>query len=548
MLSNVTIKNIALIDQANLEFDAGLNVLTGETGTGKSILLDALGFVLGGRGRGDLVRAGADKGEVSAVFILEDSHPAHAVLREAGFDSDGDLILRRVVIRGGKKTSFINDNRCSNDTLHALAETLVEWQGQYDDRGLLNPKTHRLILDHFGGLDTKPILQSWQACKEIEKNIASETEAIKILQTDSEFLRHASDEIMELAPEMGEEARLDSSRRLMQNAQKIRDDIVKAQTALSPQMAEGAMHDALRWLDGVADKAENRLTSAIDALGRALNELGDAQTGVEACLRDLHFNTADLELAEERLFAIRALARKHRLANSDDLMDCAKAMQAKLAQLDIGQDGLKDLKARLIVEQTRFGELVADMTEQRLKVGARLMREISAELPPLKLERARFDVVIVPTDAGPSGADSVSFQIAPNPGAAAGALNKIASGGELSRFLLALKVCLQKKNANSIMVFDEIDRGVGGATADAIGRRLAQLAIGNQVLLVTHSPQVAARATHQWRVHKYIVKGETFSKVEPLIGDARIDEIARMLAGDVITEAAREAARALVAG
>ena len=308
------------------------------------------------------------------------------------------------------------------------------------------------------------------------------------------------------------------------------------------------MHDALRWLDGVADKAENRLTSAIDALGRALNELGDAQTGVETCLRDLHFNTADLELAEERLFAIRALARKHRLANSDDLMDCAKAMQAKLAQLDIGQDGLKDLKARLIVEQTRFGELVADMTEQRLKVGARLMREISAELPPLKLERARFDVVIVPTDAGPSGADSVSFQIAPNPGAAAGALNKIASGGELSRFLLALKVCLQKKNANSIMVFDEIDRGVGGATADAIGRRLAQLAIGNQVLLVTHSPQVAARATHQWRVHKYIVKGETFSKVEPLIGDARIDEIARMLAGDVITEAAREAARALVAG
>lgn len=549
MLRGLDIRDMLIIDHLSLEFSSGLNVLTGETGAGKSILLDSLGFVLGWRGRADLVRSGQDQGEVSAWFDLGPSHPARAVLQEAGIPIEDELILRRVNTRDGRKTAWINDRRVSGEVLRAVSEHLVELHGQHDDRGLLDPKGHRDLLDTFGGHDDMltTVSAAYRALRAAEKDLRTAESAQEELRAEEEFLRHAVDEFQELAPEVGEEAELDSCRRLMQGAEKIRAHIAHAAQALGREGAEGMMSDAMRWLDGAADAAEGRLEEPLAALSRAMVELDDAAQGVEACLDALEFNPHDLELAEERLFAIRALARKHTVA-PDELPTLAQDLIAKLDLLDMGAGGLKELNAAVAAAQAAYDEAAGVLSRARKSAAQALDLAMGAELAPLKMERAVFTTQVKDADPSATGVDQLDFVVATNPGGPAGPLAKIASGGELSRFLLALKVCLSRAGAQNTMIFDEIDRGVGGATADAVGRRLSRLAQDAQVLVVTHSPQVAALGDRHFQVAKQQSADMTLSRVDLLSDTARVNEIARMISGDTITTEARAAARTLIEG
>jgi len=547
MLRGLDISDMLIIDRLELAFQPGLNVLTGETGAGKSILLDSLGFVLGWRGRADLVRQGASQGEVTAWFDLPEGHAAHAVLEEAGLPGGGELILRRINGSDGRKTAWVNDRRCSGEVLRALSETLVELHGQHDDRGLLDPKGHRAILDEFAG--TAPlrdkVRQAWSAlaaARKAAKQAAAEREAIA---AEEEYLRHAVAELDKLDPQAGEEEQLDARRRLMQSAEKIRSDVVNAYEMMGQGGAETQLGDALRWLDGVAHKADGALEAPMAALSRAMVELDEAMEGVVAAIDTMSFNPIELEETEERLFAIRAMARKHEVL-ADDLAGFAETLRGKLDALDAGEAAQAGLEKAVRDAQAAYDAAADALTDARRKKAGKLDKAVAAELAPLKMERAVFATQITEETPGPEGRDAVSFTVATNPGAPAGPLGKIASGGELSRFLLALKVCLAKGQAGLTMIFDEIDRGVGGATADAVGRRLAALSQGGQVLVVTHSPQVAALGAHHWRVSKAVSKGMTLSTVTPLSAPERVDEVARMLAGDTITEAARAAARELL--
>ena len=547
MLRALDIRDMLIIDRLELTFQPGLNALTGETGAGKSILLDSLGFVLGWRGRAELVRQGAAQGEVVAEFELPEDHPAHAILAEAGLPGGSELILRRVNTAEGRKTAWVNDRRCSGEVLRALSETLVELHGQQDDRGLLNPRGHRAILDAYAGAEPQlaTVRAAWAEMARARKALAGTEAALAAVRSEEEFLRHSVAELDKLDPQPGEDAELDARRRMMQGAERIRDDVARAFALLGGDGAEGAMADAVRWLEGVADRAEGQLDEPIAALGRALIELGEAQDGVTACLEALDFNPVELEQTEERLFAIRALARKHDVA-PDDLSGFADTLRARLGQLEAGDADLADRRAAVQSAQAAYDAAAEALSALRREAAGRLDAAVMAELAPLKMERAVFETQITPADPGPDGQDAVAFTVATNPGAPSGPLNKIASGGELSRFLLALKVCLSGDDSARTMIFDEIDRGVGGATADAVGRRLAALAQGGQVLVVTHSPQVAARAAHHWRVQKHVADGKTLSTVLPLSEPDRIDEIARMVSGDTITPEARAAARALL--
>ncbi len=554
MLRSLDIRDMLIIDRLSLAFQPGLNVLTGETGAGKSILLDALGFVLGWRGRAELVRAGADSGEVTAVFDLPQGHPARAVLTEAGIGAEDDLILRRVNHPDGRKQAWVNSVRASGEVLRALSERLVELHGQQDDRGLLNPRGHRALLDEYAGaaVAVAETRAAWGRRRAAVAALAQAEAARQALLAEEEYLRHAVAELDALAPEPGEDARLDAERRAMQGAGRIRDDIARAHALLTGDKgAEGRAADALRWLDGAAPQAGGRFDAALEALGRALDALGEAEQEVARGLADLDYDDRTLEAVEERLFAIRAMARKHD-TGADDLAALAETLRARLVALDAAEGDVGTLKRAVAAAQAEYDAEAAALSAVRRAAGGRLAAAMSAELAPLKMERAVFTVALTPAGPGPEGTDEVNFEVATNPGAPAGPLGRIASGGELSRFLLALKVCLTREAEGLVMIFDEIDRGVGGATADAVGRRLAALATGGQVLVVTHSPQVAALGGHHWRVEKRIERqagGEvTTSRVVALTPGERVNEIARMLAGDRVTEAARGAARELLDG
>ena len=544
MLRALSIRDVLIIDRLDLGFQPGLNVLTGETGAGKSILLDALGFVLGWRGRAELVRTGAAQGEVTAEFDLAPGHAARAVLAAAGLEAEDDLILRRINFADGRKSAFVNDRRVSGEVLRDLSDTLVELHGQHDDRGLLNPRGHRNLLDSFAAIDLQPLRQAWRDRSAARSALNAAEAAVAAARIEEDYLRHAVAELGKLAPDPGEEAVLDTRRRMMQTSGRIRADIARAHATLT-NGAEAAILDAQRWLEGAAATAEGQLDSAISALGRVLAELAEAQTGVEAVLDALDFNPSDLEALEERLFAIRAIARKHSVL-PDDLGDHLAGMTAKLEALDSGSKSLKSLAKAVGEAEAAFDRLAGLATDARRIAAKRLDAAMAQELAPLKMERAIFSTEISAGEPGPDGMDLVTFTVATNPGAPAGPLNKIASGGELSRFLLALKVCLTGATPGLTMIFDEIDRGVGGATADAVGRRLQHLSQGGQVLVVTHSPQVAALGGHHWRVEKRVAHDQTLSTVTALDPAARIEEIARMLAGDKVTDAARQAARALL--
>ena len=548
MLRHIDIRDMLIIDRLELAFQPGLNVLTGETGAGKSILLDSLGFVLGWRGRAELVRAGAAQGEVTASFDLPTGHAGRAVLDDAGIEvEDGEVILRRINTRDGRKTAWINDRRVSGEVLRNLSETLVELHGQHDDRGLLNPRGHRDMLDTFANLaaDLEKSRLAWRALSQARRALTAAQARIAEARAEEEFLRHAVAELDQLMPQTGEEAALDTQRRMMQAAEKIREDIQKAASAIGLQGAEGMVSDATRWLGGVVDQADGALDDPLSALERAALALDEAGQGVARCLDHLSFNPSELDDVEERLFAIRGLARKHNV-QPDALGDFANDLRDRLAILDGSANDLKALEGDVQTALAAYDAGADRLRDKRLKAAKKLDKAMAAELAPLKMERAVFVTEVTGADAGPEGRDAIAFTVATNPGAPAGPINKIASGGELSRFLLALKVCLTATDAGLTMIFDEIDRGVGGATADAVGRRLADLASSGQILVVTHSPQVAALGGHHWRVQKHQTKTETLSTVVPLDADARIDEIARMLSGDTITDAARAAAKALM--
>jgi len=551
VLKALEIRNIVLIEALDLEFEPGLNVLTGETGAGKSILLDALGFALGRKGRRDLVRSGAGQGSVTAVFALGAGHPALKAAEALGLGGEaaaaGELVLRRVQNAGGPARGFVNDQRAGSEALAEIGALLVEVHGQRDDLGLLDRRGHRSLLDAYAGTEAElaAVRAAWRAREAVEARLGEARERLAAAAADADYLRHSLAELERLAPEPGEDEALDTERRLIQAAARIGEEVIRAGEALSGQGAEGMMADALARLTGVADRAEGQLDPAIAALDRAMVELGEAQAGVEAALEALSFDPGRLEQVEERLFALRALARKHQTM-PDALAELAADMARRLDEIDQGDDHIAALEAEVQAAQEAYAEAAAALTARRTAAGARLDAAVTEELGPLRMEGARFLTGIAPGTPGPEGVDDVGFTAAINPGMPAGPIDRIASGGELSRFLLALKVCLAARSEGLTMIFDEIDRGVGGATAAAVGRRLARLAAEAQVLVVTHSPQVAAEGQHHWRIAKTSSGEITRTDVRALAPGQRVDEIARMLAGDEITTEARSAARALM--
>jgi DNA repair protein RecN (Recombination protein N) len=548
MLQSLEIRNIILIEALTLEFRPGLNVLTGETGAGKSILLDALGFALGRKTGRELVGASAGQGSATASFSLPPGHPVESLLDELGLAAAGEeLVLRRIAAQDGPARCFVNDQRTSAEALRQIGELLVEVHGQHDDRGLLNPRLHRTQLDSFGALAPQlaGTREAWTEAQAADRRLEAARAELARAAEDADFLRHSAAELAELDPEAGEDDRLDTERRLIQSAGRIREEIGRAAEALSPEGAEGLLSDALSRLIHAAERAEGLLDPAIAALDRALIELGEAQGGVGDALERLSFDPGRLEAVEERLFAIRALARKHRVA-PDSLPKLAQEFAHRLEAIDLGGTRIAALEAEASEARQRYAAQAEGLTQARREAAARLDELVTRELAPLRMETARFRTVISPGRPGPDGADDVNFTASINPGAPAGPIDRIASGGELSRFLLALKVCLAARTPGLTLIFDEIDRGVGGATADAVGRRLARLAEGAQVLVVTHSPQVAARGDHHWRIAKSTDGAATRTHVEALDEGLRTDEIARMLAGQVITPEARSAARALM--
>ncbi len=547
MLVGLEIRNIVLIEALALEFRPGLNVLTGETGAGKSILLDALGFALGRKTGRELVGTADDAGSVTAVFAPGADHPVRAVVDELGLEAGEDLVLRRVAGRDGPARCFVNDQRTSAEALARIGGALVEVHGQHDDRGLLNPRLHRPLLDAFAELGPQiaGVRAAWAEAETAERRLADARDRLDTARADEEFLRHCLAELEALAPEPGEADSLDAERRLIQQAAKIREEVARAAEALSSEGAEGVMSQALSWLTHASERAEGLLDAPIDAIDRAMVELTEAQRGVESALERLTFDPGRLEAVEERLFAIRALARKHQ-AEPDALPDLAADFARRLDEIDVGEERIAALENEAAEARRRYDEAAAALTGARKEAAARLDGLVTEELAPLRMENAWFRTAITPGKPGPEGADEVSFTAAINPGVAPGPIDRIASGGELSRFLLALKVCLAARSPGLTLIFDEIDRGVGGATADAVGRRLARLAEAAQVLVVTHSPQVAARGAHHWRIAKSTDGRTTRTEVAALDPDLRVDEIARMLAGETVTPEARQAARALM--
>ena len=549
MLRGLEIRDMLIIDRLELSLRPGLNVLTGETGAGKSILLDALGFVLGWRGRAALVREGRREGEVSAWFDLAADHPARGVLAEAGLPVRDELILRRVNTAEGRKTAWVNERRASGEVLRALSDTLVELHGQHDDRGLLNAAGHRALLDAAAGDDDTraAVRAAWEAWRAADAALEAARARLEALRQEEEYLRHAVGEVEALAPEPGEIAQLEERRRLLRAARTLGETVAGARAAIGEDAAGGLLLRALRDLEAAAGQAEGTLDAALDALARAVDAVSEAEREIEDAAERLAFDPAEAERIEDRFHAYRAASKKHRTAE-DDLPALAARLRADLDALEGAAGDLGTLEAQARAAEAAYDDAAAALTATRTRAAEALDAAMAAELAPLKMERARFATEIAEAPPGPEGRDAVAFTVATNPGAPPGPLARIASGGELSRFLLALKVCLHGDTAGKTLIFDEIDRGVGGATAAAVGARLARLAEEAQVLVVTHSPQVAARGGHHWRVEK-AVSGETTTTAVTALGEAdRVDELARMLSGESVTDEARAAARALLAG
>ncbi|MGN6155631.1 MAG: DNA repair protein RecN [Sphingomicrobium sp.] len=547
MLRQLAIRNVVLIDQLEIEFEPGLGVLTGETGAGKSILLDSLGLALGSRADTALVRQGEDGASVTAEIELPARHPAQAILSEQGLacDPGEPLILRRTVKTDGGSRAFIGASAVPAGAIREIASLLVEIHGQHDDRGLLNPRGHRALLDAFAGIDTGPVEAAWAKVTHMEQEIAAARSAAAEAERDRDYLAHAVGEIEALDPQPGEETSLSEERSAIQAGAKAGEALQGLDELLGG--ADGALaqlRQAARRIErGAVDHP--LLAEALAALDRALIEAHDAEDKIDRAAGALAFDPARLETVEARLFDIRGLARKHRV-EPDQLAELGDGMRGQLAAIEAGTGRIEALDAELKQVRLEYSGLAAELSGRRHEAAAKLDAAVAGELAPLKLDSAKFRTALGQTEPGPSGTDRVEFEVSTNPGAPFGPLTKIASGGELSRFILALKVALAEAGTAATMIFDEIDRGVGGAVASAIGERLARLAKDSQVLVVTHSPQVAARAAHHYRIEKAHDGSSTTTTVRRLTAEERREEIARMLSGASITEEARAQASRLL--
>ncbi len=555
MLIQLSIRDIVLIEKLDLAFEAGLSVLTGETGAGKSILLDSLSLALGGRGDGGLVRHGEDKGQVTAVFDVPMNHSARKLLRDNGIDDEGDLIFRRIQSADGRTRASINDQPVSVQMMRQAGQVLVEIHGQHDDRALIDTGAHRTLVDAFAGLNDEVLAVShlYKSWRDADRSLKTHRAKVEAAAREADYIRASVEELEALSPRDGEEEELAEQRSKMQKSERIAGDISEASEFLngngSPVPLIASM---VRRLERKSHEAPGLLEETVELLDQALNHLSNAQMEVETALRRTEFDPRELERVEERLFALRAAGRKYSVAVVD-LPALAEKMVADLADLDAGEERLGELEKLAAAAKEEFDRAALVLSGKR-KAGAETLAEaVMQELPALKLERARFMVEVTanPEAAAAEGIDTVEFHVQTNPGTRPGPIMKVASGGELSRFLLALKVALADRGSAPTLVFDEIDTGVGGAVADAIGQRLKRLSGTVQVLSVTHAPQVAARAA----THLLISKGpagdgsdKIATRVATMAPENRTEEIARMLAGASVTDEARAAARSLLAG
>ena len=556
MLTGLSIREVVLIERLDLSFGPGLTVLTGETGAGKSILLDSLGLALGARAESGLVRTGAEQASVTASFAPPSDHPVLALLTEQGIALEDEIIIRRVVTRDGRSRATVNDQAVGVALLRQIGAHLVEIQGQGDQMGLANPAQHAPLLDQFGVTPAVrgAVTIAWRLWRDAGQALQAAQDAIAAAQREEEWLRHAADELSTLAPRPGEESQLATERqRLQQNERRV-EAITAALSEIAPKDRRNAgpaatLRSAARALQKLAaPEADNPAAPAMAALDRAEEALAEAEALLSRLAHDADSDPRQLEAAEERLFALRAAARKFAVPVVE-LPALLATYTARLAALDSGTAALATLEQATAAARTEYVQAAAALTAARTVAAGALQEAVTAELPPLRLDRARFVVALTllePERWGAAGAETVRFLIATNPGQAPGALDKIASGGELSRLMLALKVVLSRGGTVPTLVFDEVDSGVGGATAAAVGDRLARVAEGVQVLVVTHSPQVAARGAQHLRVQKQAGSGRAETQVVPLGAQERREEIARMLAGETVTEAARAAADSLL--
>lgn len=553
MLNALSVRNIVLIDQLDLALDGGMTVLTGETGAGKSILLDALTLALGGRGDASLVRQGQESGQVVAVVELAADHPARALLRDNAIPDDEDVILRRVQFADGRTRAFINDQPVSASLLQKVGSQVVEIHGQHDDRALVDVATHRAALDAFGELSAEvdAVRECWAALVEAQQAVAEQRALVAEALAAEDYARHTVEELSKLNPVAGEEEELAGRRQQLQQAEKAAADVVEIDEILNgPNAPTPALASLMRRLMRKIDGGAELFQPIVDALDASLTTLDRTGDALEELKREMAFDPAELEDVEERLFALRAAARKHQ-TDCDGLADVLAKYQGDLETLQSGESRLKGLEAEEATARARYREAADILSAGRKSAAAALSEAVEAELPDLKLGAARF-IVDHQADGervSATGYDQIAFHVQTNPGTAAGPLLKVASGGELSRFLLALKVVLADRGSAPVLIFDEIDTGVGGAVADAIGRRLARLAKTVQVLTVTHAPQVAAGADRHLLIEKQMVEEGAFMRthVRPLDKPARQEEVARMLAGAEITKEARAAAKKLLA-
>ena len=554
MLASLAIRDVVLIEKLDLSFDAGLAVLTGETGAGKSILLDSLGLALGHRAEAGLVRAGQAQASVAAAFLPSPDHPCFDILRDQGISAEDELVLRRVLQADGKSRAFINDQPVSVALLKRLGATLVEVQGQHEQVGLADPATHAGLLDAFGALDGErsATATAWAAWRDATRRLAAAREAIASAQREEEWLRHAVGELTDLAPEEGEEDALAAERQRLQQGERRAEAIATALGELTPRDRRAAsparaLREAARALERLPPPNEEA-QPAIQALAAAQDALSEAETLLTRLMNEAGPDPRRLEQVEERLFALRAGGRKHSVPVSE-LASLLGRLRARLEALDAGAGEVATLEAAEAKARSSYIAAAGKLTATRRKSAAALEKALAEELPPLKLDRARLVIDITARDEnawGADGQDRVSFLVATNPGQTPGALAKIASGGELSRLMLALKVVLSRGSPVPTLIFDEVDSGIGGATAAAVGERLARVADRVQVLVVTHSPQVAARGARHFRVAKQVKGQRAETRVEILDQAERYEELARMLAGEKVTEAARAAARSLL--
>ena len=546
MLQSLAIRDVVLIEALDLDFTAGLVVITGETGAGKSILLDALGLALGSRAAAGLVRQGAAQASVSASFDFDADIGRMLSENELDIDASEPLIIRRIVKADGGSRAFVNDQPVSGGLLREMGARLVEIHGQHDDRGLLAPAGHRALLDAFGAIDSLPVAESYRRMRDAAAMLDEARRSLADADRDREWLVHNVAELDAFAPEAGEEEMLAAARATMQRGERLSGELAELVTLV--EGAEGALpklRAAARTLDRIARDVP-ALAEALSALDRAIIEGGTAEDLLAQAQRDHVYDPLRLEADEARLFDLRALARKHRVA-PDALADLAEDLRARLTAIENGGAGIARLEASLDAALADYAGHAALLTAARTAAAARLDAAVAGELVPLKLDAARFETRIGPGSDGEAGADRVEFMVSTNPGAPFSPMTKIASGGELSRFILALKVALAQEGGAATMIFDEIDRGVGGAVASAIGDRLARLSAGKQVLVVTHSPQVAARGHEHLLIAKNSDGLVTRTNLRTLNPVEKQEEIARMLSGAEVTDEARAQAARLVA-